>query len=67
MKGIQDFCLTLLCIFTVAIGLSIAGCSDQKIKACESVNILLSGEMMIVYIIILIRFFLALWGDKRNK
>lgn len=67
MKGIQDFCFVLLCIFTVATGLSMAGCGDQKIKACESVSILLSDEMMAIYIIILICFFLALWGDKRNN
>lgn len=67
MKGLRDLSAALLIIaFTWTLG-AIWGCNDDRILACNAVDIAMSGEFMAVVILILICFIFAIALDKRNS
>lgn len=67
MKGLRDLSAVLLVIaFTWTLG-AIWGCNDDRLLACNAVDIAMSGEYMAVVILILICFIGAIIGNARNK
>ncbi len=66
MKGFRDLSAVLLIIaFTWTIG-AIWGCNDDRILACNAVDIAMSGEFMAVVIVLLICFLFAVALDRRG-
>lgn len=67
MKGLRDLSGTLLFIAFIWTPAAIYGCEDGRPRACEAVNIMMTGDYMAVVILILICFIFAIALDKRNS